>query len=736
MGQAVQGQVSAGSSPDTAIATIGGQTVSEPQPYRSLKGTLSAELLRSTWAANFMRPGFLLILLFEVLSIALSLRFLPSVGANQLPFQLFNLLAGFVCLSIIWTLWFDYQWRAGIFAVCAAILVTSTYVGLATGRTEPLFMSVILLLVGAGSLVPWNTRWQVALTALCLAWLAINAMWVPIARPDGLYRWLGLLAAAGLAHFATAMKQRYQEALKSQEQRLQSEIDQREAIIAQRERAEKRLQQSETKLRKIIEACPETICINSLRDGRYIDVNHQFFATGYAKDEVIRAPTMSLGIWAKSDQFWKFAAQLLAHGVVHNMQADFRLKDGTVRPCLISGAEVDLEGEPCVVTFTTDITQLKRTERELIAAREAALSASRAKSEFLSSMSHEIRTPMNAILGMADLLAETRLDDEQRRFVQTMTSNGNALLDLINGILDLAKVESGRLHLEETDFDLDELVERAAETLSVRANEKGLELAVRIAPEVPLRVVGDPLRLRQVLINLVGNAIKFTERGEVVLTVESEPQASNGAEGRVLRFSVRLKTAERPAGMEKETAPGVEGTSVHGPVAPSQAQPHTERALKILLAEDSPDNRMLIEAYLKNLPYELDEAENGELAVQKFTGGGRYDLVLMDVQMPVMDGHSAVRTIRQWEREHDRLPTPIVALTASVLEDDIRRSIDAGCTTHLGKPVKRTKLLAMIHDFSSQPACADSGRARRGIAAGDLPEPPEPTGGSAEARNA
>ncbi len=218
------------------------------------------------------------------------------------------------------------------------------------------------------------------------------------------------------------------------------------------------------------------------------------------------------------------------------MEADFQLKDGSVRPCLISGAVVELNGEPCAVTFTSDITRLKRTERELIVAREAALAASRAKSEFLSSMSHEIRTPMNAILGMADLLADTPLAPDQHRYVNTMISNSNALLDLINGILDLAKVESGKLHLEENEFDLDDLVGRSMETLSVRANEKKLELTTRMLPDVPTRLVGDALRLRQVLINLVGNAIKFTQRGEVALTIEN---VGGEERERLLRFSVR-----------------------------------------------------------------------------------------------------------------------------------------------------------------------------------------------------
>jgi len=692
--------------------------------------------------------------------------------------------------------------------------------------------------------------------------------------------------------------------LRETQQRLKAEIHERERTIVERERAESQLRQSEDKLRRIFDSCPDSICINRMSDGAYVECNTEFFNTGYTKRDLASASAATLGVWARPEQRAALAKALKTKGVVRNMEADFQLKDGSVRPCLISGAIVELNGELCAVTFTSDISTLKRTERELIVAREAALSASRAKSEFLSSMSHEIRTPMNAILGMADLLADTPLAPDQHRYVNTMISNSNALLDLINGILDLAKVESGKLHLEENEFDLDDLVGRSMETLSVRANEKKLELTTRMLPDVPTRLVGDALRLRQVLINLVGNAIKFTQRGEVAVTIEN---AGDDGEGeRLLRFSVRdtgigiapekldsifqtftqadssitrkyggsglglaiarrlvelmggtigaeselgkgstffftvrLRVPEEVDAMEKpasdlsglrvlvvddnatnrliltellvaagaetcETAGGREAigeaaralaagrpynlvlldcrmpemdgfevaehlregagdyrptivmlTSDHlnpklahlsecdidalvvkpvrraellRAISSAMGKAHTEeeqpvntahngaptpasRELNILFAEDSPDNRLLVQAYLKDLPYYLDVAENGQIALDKFMQG-KYDLVLMDVQMPVMDGHTAVRKIRRWESEHALAPTPIVALTASALSEDIRDSIEAGCTTHLSKPIKKARLLAAIDDFavSRSSASADDGR--------------------------
>ncbi|HLX37579.1 MAG TPA: histidine kinase dimerization/phospho-acceptor domain-containing protein, partial [Candidatus Binataceae bacterium] len=298
-----------------------------------------------------------------------------------------------------------------------------------------------------------------------------------------------------------------------QQAKLETLNDEIEAEVvlrtAELRHSEAQLKASEAKLRKIFDACPETIVITSMVDGRYIDANTRIESTGYTLEELKQSHQQGL-TWANQVQLLNFVRDLNAHEIVQNMEVDFRARDGSVVPGLISGAVVELDGERCAVTFSTDIVKLKQTERELIDAREAALAASRAKSEFLSSMSHEIRTPMNAILGMADLLAETSLNPEQQKFVATMTTNGNALLTLINGILDLARIESGRLNLEETELEVDELVEHVAETLGVRAHEKKLELTTRILPGTPVRLIGDPLRLRQVMINLVGNAIKFT----------------------------------------------------------------------------------------------------------------------------------------------------------------------------------------------------------------------------------
>jgi CheY-like chemotaxis protein/HPt (histidine-containing phosphotransfer) domain-containing protein/anti-sigma regulatory factor (Ser/Thr protein kinase) len=392
-------------------------------------------------------------------------------------------------------------------------------------------------------------------------------------------------------------------------------------------------------------------------------------------------------------------------------------------------------------------------ERELKQAKAVAESANRTKSDFLASMSHEIRTPMNAIMGIADLLAKTTLTAEQDKYVQVFRRAGDNLLNLINDILDLSKVEASQLELERTGFSLIDQLEIVIEMAAARADEKGLALVCEIAPNVPGDLVGDPTRLRQVLLNLIGNAVKFTERGEVSLHVMLEPgtpvptlrftvsdtgigiapeklvrvferftQADTsttrrfGGSGLGLTISKRL--VELMGGriwVESEVGKGSMfafavpfeiwvGATLRGAVAVGSDPELPLLALRILLAEDSPDNCLVTLAYLEDTPYLVEIAETGAIAYDMFASR-QYDLVLMDRQMPVMDGLTATRKIRAFERANGRPPIPIIALTASALKGDREMCLAAGCTAFLTKPIKQEVLLQAIraHSIAAQP---------------------------------
>ncbi|MFT4582944.1 MAG: two-component system sensor histidine kinase/response regulator [Gammaproteobacteria bacterium] len=533
--------------------------------------------------------------------------------------------------------------------------------------------------------------------------------------------------------------------------------------------------------------------------------------------------------------------------------------------------------------------QVQRQTQELAEARDQALEASRVKSDFLASMSHEIRTPLNAIIGMAELLSETQLSGDQQKYVGVFKNAGEALLSLVNDILDLSKIEAEQLVLENIDFDVCSIVEQSADIYALKTASKNIELAAHVGTNVPNTLRGDPSRLRQVILNLIGNAIKFTENGEIIIDVslvdtnenrvrllfavsdtgigipvdklesifgsftqvDSSTTRKYGGTGLGLTISKRLVEmmggriwvestegsgstfkfeveiaianaqvqtdlsglpslagvpilivddndtnllilreilkAEGAAVVESGSGadaiaiylerlnnnqpfevvlcdaqmPGVDGFAVVEEVVNKGGEVRTLMMLtssnladdlrraqaiglggylvkpikraeliraigsvlevqneiaitgpeigpsdgatrrSILLVEDNPDNRLLIKAYLKREPYDVDEAENGAEALELFKTKP-YDLVLMDIQMPIMDGHSATREIRAFEHRSGRQSVPVIALTAHAIKEDMERSIAAGCSAHLTKPIKKQTLLSALTEHLDQ----------------------------------
>ena len=473
---------------------------------------------------------------------------------------------------------------------------------------------------------------------------------------------------------------------------------------------------------------------------------------GYEREELLGSPLGRLVTQADQLSLYAQARRQLLEGHVWNGELCQRTKGGT--PFWVSATMVPMANGDDLpqqfIVIQTDISTQKATEAALQEAKVAAEAANRAKSQFVANMSHEIRTPMNGIIGMTELALDTTLDDEQRGYLTIVRTSALSLLGIINDILDFSKIEAGMLTLESVPFNLRRTVGDVVDVLRNRATVKGLQLELDVTPDVPDGLLGDPTRLKQVLMNLVGNSIKFTERGHVRLTVALESLQPDSVRVRIAVLDTgigipknQLDRLFKPFSQVDESTTRVYGgtglglsisadlvAKMHGklsvysepgagstfwftcifdrdlqaspvleaaplPAAPvlRQKMPDgTDAPTRILVVEDNAVNQQLAKVLLGKMGCEYVVAENGIVALQVLARE-RFDLVLMDCQMPEMDGYTATRRIRDHDSnvlDHD---IPVVALTANAMSGDRERVLEAGMDDYITKPI-RTQVLA------------------------------------------
>ncbi len=440
-------------------------------------------------------------------------------------------------------------------------------------------------------------------------------------------------------------------------------------------------------------------------------------------------------------------------------------------------------GEEEVIGCATDFTTVKKAEQDLVQAKEAALTASRAKSDFLAMMSHEIRTPMNAVLGLLELLRRSQLDEHQASYVTLAEESARDLLSILNDILDFSKLDAGRMELELIDFDLRRTIESVMSIFGPKAREKGLSLETMVDPAIPAVIRGDQGRVRQILLNLVSNALKFTEDGcvQVIAMARSVTedsvrikievtdtgigiaeetcqrlfsrftQADNsikrrfGGTGLGLAISKQLcELMHGRIGVDSALGDGStfwldipfapsELTEITAPTSDRKSLAPVTQASRILVAEDNAVNQTVISTILAKLGHECDVVGNGQDAVRKMREQS-YDLILMDIQMPIMDGVTATKVIRVLPEP--LCMVPVVALTANAMAGDCEAYMAAGFNAYLPKPLEIEQLQRAIADLTSASSGRTGGEAPTqvdGAPGPSQPAPPLATGAPGDA---
>jgi two-component system, sensor histidine kinase and response regulator len=532
--------------------------------------------------------------------------------------------------------------------------------------------------------------------------------------------------------------------------------------ITDRLRREQEIQAADREIRRhqatllaLIDSIPDTIAFKG-PDGRYLGCNKAFSEmTGYRPEQLVGHTVLELFPKERAEQVWAEERALMA-GLQPRTVEDIQVyPDGTQHYMEMLRSPVrDQDGALIgMLAVGRNVTERRKAEEDIRRAKEIAEEATRMKSDFLANMSHEIRTPMNAIIGLSHLVLKTELTARQRDYIAKVQTSGQHLLGVINDILDFSKVEAGKLDLENADFELASLLDNTGALLGEKIQAKGLALRVDVAPDVPAALVGDPLRLGQVLINYANNAVKFTERGEIAISVSVTERTESGVllcfrvrdtgigltpeqmgrlfqsfsqgdasttrkfggtglglaisrqlaglmggdvgveseygQGSTFWFTARLGIGDAKAA-EAAPAPAAGPAAGIGPgVADGLA---AIRGARILLVEDNDINQEVAREMLQDAGLVVEVAGNGQVALA-MVQQAPYDLVFMDMQMPVMDGVTATVEIRRRPLLRN---LPIVAMTANAMEQDLRRCIDAGMDDFLVKPIDPPSMWAVL----------------------------------------
>jgi PAS domain S-box-containing protein len=518
--------------------------------------------------------------------------------------------------------------------------------------------------------------------------------------------------------------------------------------INDRKRAELTTQEAEAKFRAVFNYNPIMSVLMTDPDRRIVEANDASLAGfGFNREQVIGRQTPELGVWATAEEYARFIEFSKSSHWSEGFETVLRRSDGSVFQAKINSNTFALNGRTYLLFLIEDFTERQRIQAELLQAKEAAESANRAKSDFLATMSHEIRTPLNGVFGFVNLLLDTPLNDEQKEFVNIVRRSGDSLLGIINDILDFSKIEAGKLVLESAPYSLRAVCEDVAALMKPKAAEKDLALTLEYAADTPSELLGDSVRVRQILLNLTGNALKFTTKGgahiDVRLAHTGELKISVTDSGDGISPEIQQTLFERFTQADSSTTRRYGGTglglaickrltelmgakfgvtselgvgstfwftqSVRAfPVAKSTAAGHAgvparvkstagaAKSASVLLADDNAVNRMLARRLLEKIGCSVDTVNDGAEAIARLKDTS-YDLIFMDCHMPEMDGFEATRIIRQSQAGARRVP--VIALTASVTARDREQCLAAGMDDFLGKPLVTQQLRAAIEKW-------------------------------------